>query len=77
MLLVTRLQAGGSSTYERLRTPGSPSAVLRRAAQFANLAVLDGPVLANGRLELRTFLREQAISQTLHRYGNILPTPQA
>ncbi|NJL03817.1 MAG: aldehyde dehydrogenase family protein [Chloroflexaceae bacterium] len=77
MLLVTRLQEGGSRAYERLRTPGSPSAVLRRAAQFANLAVLEGPVLANGRLELRTFLREQAISQTLHRYGNILPTPQA
>jgi RHH-type proline utilization regulon transcriptional repressor/proline dehydrogenase/delta 1-pyrroline-5-carboxylate dehydrogenase len=36
--------------------------------------VVDVPVLANGRLELRYYLREQALSQTIHRYGNILRT---
>ncbi len=76
MMLITRLQEG-RHTYERLRAPGRVATVLRQAAQFANLAVLDAPVLANGRLELRTFLREQAVSQTLHRYGNILPQPRA
>ena len=34
-------------------------------------AVIDAPVLANGRLELRWYLREQAVSRTLHRYGNV------
>ena len=39
--------------------------------------VVDVPVLANGRLELRYYLREQALSQTIHRYGNILSTTPA
>ena len=30
------------------------------------------PVLANGHLELGHYLREQAVSQTVHRYGNVL-----
>jgi RHH-type proline utilization regulon transcriptional repressor/proline dehydrogenase/delta 1-pyrroline-5-carboxylate dehydrogenase len=33
--------------------------------------VIDAPVLANGRLELRWYLREQTVSRTLHRYGNV------
>ncbi len=32
-----------------------------------------GPVLANGRLELLTMLREQSISRTLHRFGHVPP----
>ncbi|MGO1487746.1 MAG: bifunctional proline dehydrogenase/L-glutamate gamma-semialdehyde dehydrogenase [Arachnia sp.] len=32
-----------------------------------------GPVLANGRRELLTMLREQAISTTLHRFGHVSP----
>mgnify|MGYP007121286025 CR=1 FL=1 len=32
-------------------------------------AVLDGPVLADGRRELLPYLHEQAISATLHRFG--------
>ena len=33
--------------------------------------MVDVPVLANGRLELRWYLREQSISNVLHRYGNV------
>jgi RHH-type proline utilization regulon transcriptional repressor/proline dehydrogenase/delta 1-pyrroline-5-carboxylate dehydrogenase len=29
--------------------------------------------LANGRLELLQYLREQAVSETTHRYGNVIP----
>ena len=35
------------------------------------VSVIDGPVLANGRRELLTLLREQAISRTLHRFGHL------
>jgi hypothetical protein len=45
---------------------------LRRVANKAGIGVIDAPALANGRLELRHYLREQAISHTMHRYGNIL-----
>jgi len=38
------------------------------------ISMVDVPVLANGRLELRYSLREQALSQTLHRYGNVMKT---
>jgi RHH-type transcriptional regulator, proline utilization regulon repressor / proline dehydrogenase / delta 1-pyrroline-5-carboxylate dehydrogenase len=38
------------------------------------ISVVDVPVLANGRLELRYYLREQALSQTVHRYGNVMKT---
>jgi hypothetical protein len=36
------------------------------------VAVIDAPVLATGRLELRWYLREQTIAQVLHRYGNVM-----
>ncbi|ROR74076.1 proline dehydrogenase family protein [Bogoriella caseilytica] len=37
----------------------------------ADTSVLTGPVLATGRRELLTVVREQAISRTLHRYGHV------
>jgi RHH-type proline utilization regulon transcriptional repressor/proline dehydrogenase/delta 1-pyrroline-5-carboxylate dehydrogenase len=40
----------------------------------APTSAVDIPVLANGRLELRYYLREQALSQTVHRYGNVMNT---
>jgi hypothetical protein len=33
--------------------------------------LIDAPVLANGRLELRWYLREQTVSRVLHRYGSL------
>ncbi len=39
----------------------------------AGVEVRVGPVLANGRRELLTMLREQSISRTLHRFGHVPP----
>ena len=35
-----------------------------------NVAIYDGPVTPSGRVEVLTFLHEQAISITNHRFGN-------
>ena len=63
--------------YERLRHLGQPSATLLQAAHAAHVPVLRDPVTRNGRLELRYYLREQAVTETMHRYGNIMPKPKA
>lgn len=63
--------------YERLRHLGQPSATLLRAAHAAHVPHLRDPVTRNGRLELRYYLREQSVTETLHRYGNIMPKPKA
>ncbi len=41
------------------------------AAQVGAVTVLDRPVLASGRRELLTVLREQAVSTTRHRFGHV------
>lgn len=46
---------------------------LFRAAHAARLRMIHRPVLANGRSEMLPFLREQSLSATAHRYGNVLP----
>ena len=56
---------------EFLRTIETPSEDILRAAYEANLNWIDAPFTHNGRLELRFWLREQSISQTRHRYGQI------
>jgi len=45
--------------------------VVRRAAIGTGMRIVDEVVLANGRLELRHYLKEQAVSETVHRYGNV------
>jgi RHH-type transcriptional regulator, proline utilization regulon repressor / proline dehydrogenase / delta 1-pyrroline-5-carboxylate dehydrogenase len=57
---------------ERVRVWAPMSTAARAAAAGVGLTVIEAPVLANGRLELRWYLREQAVSQMLHRYGNLL-----
>jgi RHH-type proline utilization regulon transcriptional repressor/proline dehydrogenase/delta 1-pyrroline-5-carboxylate dehydrogenase len=69
--LTARL-AARAATYDRLRALGPLSTSLRRVANTTGLSVIDQPVLANGRLELRFYLREQSLSMTVHRYGNVL-----
>ena len=51
------------------------SETLANAARARDVEVLDRPVLANGRLELLGYFREQAVSETVHRYGNLIPPP--
>jgi RHH-type transcriptional regulator, proline utilization regulon repressor / proline dehydrogenase / delta 1-pyrroline-5-carboxylate dehydrogenase len=57
---------------ERLRVLAPVSLGVRAAAHEAGVAVIDAPVLATGRLELRWYLREQTIARVVHRYGNIM-----
>jgi RHH-type proline utilization regulon transcriptional repressor/proline dehydrogenase/delta 1-pyrroline-5-carboxylate dehydrogenase len=66
---VERLAHPGDA--ERVRALLAVSTAARAAANGTGLPIIDAPVLANGRLELRWYLREQTVSHVLHRYGNI------
>ena len=59
-------------TGERARVWEPASATVRAAANAAGVTVIDAPVLAEGRLELRWYLREQSVSRVLHRYGSLV-----
>ena len=67
--------AGHIGDFERLRHLGQPSDNLLRAANSAHVPIIRDPVTRNGRLELRYYLREQAMTEMLHRYGSIMPKP--
>jgi RHH-type proline utilization regulon transcriptional repressor/proline dehydrogenase/delta 1-pyrroline-5-carboxylate dehydrogenase len=56
---------------ERLRVWEPVSTAARAAANATGVTVIDAPVLASGRLELRWYLREQSVSRLLHRYGSV------
>jgi RHH-type transcriptional regulator, proline utilization regulon repressor / proline dehydrogenase / delta 1-pyrroline-5-carboxylate dehydrogenase len=56
---------------ERVRAWEPLATAARAAANDRGLTVIDAPVLANGRLELRWYLREQAVSRIRHRYGSV------
>jgi len=71
--LCAGLRSGGKD-FERIRTV-NPSADLRQAAHEEEMEIVDWPVLANGRIELLHYLREQVVSETRHRYGNIMAQP--
>jgi RHH-type proline utilization regulon transcriptional repressor/proline dehydrogenase/delta 1-pyrroline-5-carboxylate dehydrogenase len=58
-------------TADRLRTVEVPSDEVLSAANSAGFNWTDAPFASNGRLELRFWLREQAVAQTRHRYGQI------
>ena len=67
--LIARL---GRESVERLRALVPISRELRAAAHAEGIVVLDAPVLAAGRLELRHYLREQSVSRVVHRYGSVM-----
>lgn len=67
--LAGRLASAG---IERLRALTPPVSTTRAAAHAAGVIVLDTPVLGAGRLELRAYLREQAVSRVVHRYGTVM-----
>ncbi|MHB8467891.1 MAG: aldehyde dehydrogenase family protein, partial [Acidimicrobiales bacterium] len=64
-----------TSGAERLRLLTSASDVVLRAAHDLNIRVDDTPVTGDGRIELPCWLREQAISLTLHRHGRVSSPP--
>jgi len=57
---------------EFLRTVQGASEEVLRAAHRAGFNWIDAPMAASGRLELTRWLREQAVSETKHRYGNVV-----
>jgi len=61
-----------SLDIERVRVVGICSQQLRAAANETRIHIADDPVTAEGRVELMHYLREQAVSRTTHRYGNVL-----
>jgi RHH-type proline utilization regulon transcriptional repressor/proline dehydrogenase/delta 1-pyrroline-5-carboxylate dehydrogenase len=68
---VARVRAGEVSG--RVRVVGDERATLAGELAVDGVTVLAEPVLATGRRELLTVLREQAISRTLHRFGHLPP----
>ena len=66
---VGRLKA---ATADRLRVFTEMPRAVRVAAIEAHIPLVEEPVVSNGRLELRYYLHEQAISETTHRYGNVV-----
>lgn len=57
---------------DRVRVVGDVSDVVRRAAGARQLYLDTRPVVGSGRIELQSVCREQAISRTLHRFGNLV-----
>ena len=58
-------------TAHRIRLiGGDPAALAAALGGTPDVAVFAGPVTPSGRVEVLTFLREQAISITNHRFGN-------
>ena len=57
---------------QRVRVVGTCSHELRAAGNEAGVHIADDPVTAEGRIELLHYLREQTVTRTTHRYGNVL-----
>ena len=59
----------------RVRVLGTLGSQVHQAvASRPEVALLDDVVTASGRVELRYWVKEQAVSMTLHRFGN--PSPR-
>ena len=70
--LSARLPASG---YGLLRSP-DPAKELIVAAIDAGIRLVTHPPVLSGKIELPPHFREQAVSETLHRHGSVLPRPQ-
>ena len=68
--LIAALANQPGETRIRLLVPASPE--LLRAAHQAGIAVDRSPVTNEGMIELGRWLKEQAVSQTMHRYGRLI-----
>jgi RHH-type transcriptional regulator, proline utilization regulon repressor / proline dehydrogenase / delta 1-pyrroline-5-carboxylate dehydrogenase len=60
---------------EFLRTVVTPSDAILRATYQVGLNWIDAPVVAAGRVELTRWLREQSVTRTKHRYGQLPSLP--
>jgi len=63
--------------FDRIRacTPDLPDAVYNRAAELGMYIATEKPV-AEGRIEILHYLKEQSISYEYHRYGSIIEEPK-
>lgn len=62
---------GGHVCRVRYAAAGRVPEIVRRAAAEACVFIADAPVLAEGRVELLWYVREQSVSFDYHRYGNL------
>ena len=62
----------GAGEGARLRLLGPATDPIYTAAAAAGLNVLDEPICSCGRIELVRWLREQVVTRSLHRYGNVV-----
>jgi len=70
-----RAMALGPGTGARLRLLGKAEPDVQAAAAEYAVTVLDEPLCSHGRVELVRWLREQVVTRSLHRYGNIVYAP--
>jgi RHH-type proline utilization regulon transcriptional repressor/proline dehydrogenase/delta 1-pyrroline-5-carboxylate dehydrogenase len=59
----------------RLRLLGKAEPDVLAAAADRVMTVLDEPMCSHGRVELVRWLREQVVTRSLHRYGNVVYAP--
>jgi RHH-type proline utilization regulon transcriptional repressor/proline dehydrogenase/delta 1-pyrroline-5-carboxylate dehydrogenase len=67
--------ASGPANGARLRLLGRPEPEILVAAAERGVTVLDEPMCSHGRVELVRWMREQVVTRSLHRYGNVVYTP--
>lgn len=60
--------------FDIIRLPDGAPIEVWQAANERHFNVVEQPIIANGRIELLFWTKEQAISETIHRYGNRIPT---
>ena len=61
----------GQTERVRFASAKRVPAPVRQAAAASLQFIADAPVLAHGRIELLWYLREQSLSTSYHRYGNL------
>lgn len=66
--LVARLKALKGGT---MRIFGKYDEFQFAPSEIGNIPIIKAAALANGRLEMLNYLKEQSVSETVHRYGNI------
>ena len=69
------LRATGGGAGVRLRLLGKAEPDVLVAAAENAVTVLDEPICSHGRVELVRWLREQVVTRSLHRYGNVVYQP--
>lgn len=66
-----RLDAVSDPMGVRVRMIGEvPQELVEVAARHINVTLITDPVTVSGRVEQRYYVREQAVSMTMHRFGN-------